>query len=431
MDRRVLFAILILFAGGATGVGVATFAFVGLDDTNAEATVVWESDPAPGDDGTGAATVDVDGETMVVQPTVEDGDRAVRAVVPGDGRAWTTRIPGATGETDDDGSDAETDDDGSDAETDDDGDGDPVDVSRLATGTLGGDPVVALTTEPGRLVVLNAADGEERFVVDLDGTGTIAPAIGDPTGDGETLVAAAGADGTVLAVDGEGEPVFEASVDGRVERPPLVVAPDPDPDGRDEPVPGGVAVSTAGTGPGAVHLFDEAGETRWTATPEVTAVDWTVAATRRGPVLALGGSNGNLEALEAADGSSRYEVGLQDRPVAVGDVDGGQILVGGVGSVWAVNLLDGEVVWKQQFGGQTRVNPPGVGELTGDDTPESAAVNREGDVLGLTRNGEVVVRGSVPETVVYAGPRFADADDDGTDEVLVVDRDGVVRALST
>lgn len=415
MDRRVLFAILILFAGGATGVGVAMFAFVGLDDTNAEATVVWESEPAPGDDGTGTATVDVDGETLVVQPTVEDGDRAVRAVVPGDGRAWTTRIPGATSE-----SDAETDD-----------GGDPVGVSRLATGTLAGDPVVALTTAPGRLVVLNADDGEERFAVDLEGAGGTAPAIGDPTGDGESLVATAGTDGTVLAVDGEGEPVFEASVDGRIERPPLVVAPDPDPDGRDEPVPGGVAISTAGTDPGTVHLFDESGETRWTATPEVTAVGWTVAETRRGPVLALGGSNGNLEALEVADGSSRYEVGLQDRPVAVGDVDGGQILVGGGGSVWAVNLLDGEVVWKQQFGGQTRVNPPGVGELTGDDTPESAAVNREGEVLGLTRNGEVVVRGSVPETVVYAGPRFADADDDGTDEVLVVDGDGVVRALST
>ncbi|MFC5134108.1 MULTISPECIES: PQQ-binding-like beta-propeller repeat protein [Haloferacaceae] len=417
MDRRVLFAILILFAGGATGVGVATFAFVGLDDANAEATVVWESEPAPGDDGTGAATVDVDGETLVVQPTVEDGDRAVRAVVPGDGRAWTTRISGTPGESGDD-----------------EGDGNetgPVDVSRLATGTLDGDPVVALTTGPGRLVVLNAADGEERFVVDLDGSGAVVPAIGSPTGDGRNVVAATTADGSVLAVAGDGDPVFAASVDGRVERRPLVVGPDPDPDGRDESVPGGVAVSTAGSGPGTVHFLDERGEVRWTTTPTVTAVGWNVAETRRGPVLTLGGSNGNLEALEVADGSSRYEVGLQDRPVAVGDVDGGQVLVGGVGSVWAVNLLDGEVVWKQQFGGQTRVNAPAVGELTGDDTPESAAVNREGEVLGLTRNGEVVVRGSVPETVVYASPRFADANGDGTDEVLVVDRDGVVRALST
>ncbi|MFC5279306.1 PQQ-binding-like beta-propeller repeat protein [Halorubrum rubrum] len=412
MDRRVLFAILILFAGGATGVGVATFAFVGFDDANTEATVVWKSEPAAGDDGTGTATVDVDGETRVVQPTVEGGDRAVRAVTPGEGRAWTTRISG-----DADGSDGN--------------DGDPVAVSRLETGTLTGDPVVALTTARGELVVLNATDGDERFVVDLEGSGGVVPTIGDPTGDGANLVVATTTDGSVLAVGADGDQVFEASIDGRVERRPLVVEPDPDPDGREDPIPGGVAVSTAGTSPGTVHLLDESGEARWTATPTVTAVDWTVAETRRGPILSLGGSDGTLEALEVADGSSRYEVGLQDRPVAVGDANGGQILVGGVGSVWAVNLLDGEVIWKQQYGGQTRVNAPGVGDVAGDDTPESAAVNREGEVLGLTRNGEVVVRGGIPETVVYAGPLFADANDDGTDEILVVDRNGVVRALST
>jgi hypothetical protein len=304
-------------------------------------------------------------------------------------------------------------------------------VSRLATGTLAGEPVVALTTAPGRLIVLTADDGAERFVVDLGGPGGVAPAIGDPTGDGSTLVVATATDGAVLAVDAAGDPVFEASIDGRVERRPLVVGPDPDPDGRDGGIPGGVAVSTAGTDPGTVHFIGESGETRWTRTPTVTAVDWNAAATRRGPVLTLGGANGNLEALEVADGSSRYEVGLQDRPVAVGDADDGRVLVGGVGSIWAVSLLDGEVVWKQQYGGRTRVNAPGIGEATGDGGFESAAVNREGEVLGLTPTGEVVVRGRVPETVVYAGPLFADVDDDGSDEILVVDQRGVVRALST
>jgi hypothetical protein len=51
-------------------------------------------------------------------------------------------------------------------------------------------------------------------------------------------------------------------------------------------------------------------------------------------------------------------------------------------------------------------------------------------VLVLNRNGEAIARGSVPDAVVYAGPLFADADGDGTDEVLVVTEDGVVRALS-
>ncbi|MFC6754724.1 hypothetical protein ACFQEU_14845, partial [Halorubrum tibetense] len=145
-------------------------------------------------------------------------------------------------------------------------------------------------------------------------------------------------------------------------------------------------------------------------------------------VLALGGTNGNLETLEAADGTARYEVGLQDLPVAVGGVDAGRVHVGGVGDVWAVDLLDGEVVWKQQYGGQTRVNAPGVGDVTGDGTPNVVTVNRGGDVLAMNRNGDGALRGGVPN-VVYAGPLFADVSGDGVEEVIVVDEAGVVRVL--
>ena len=73
MDRRVLFATLILLAGGATGVGVALFAFVGVDDATTETTIVWESGPAPGDDGSGAAVATVDGEPLLFRPAAEDG----------------------------------------------------------------------------------------------------------------------------------------------------------------------------------------------------------------------------------------------------------------------------------------------------------------------------------------------------------------------
>ncbi|ESS03982.1 MAG: hypothetical protein A07HR67_00963 [uncultured archaeon A07HR67] len=74
------------------------------------------------------------------------------------------------------------------------------------------------------------------------------------------------------------------------------------------------------------------------------------------------------------------------------------------------------------------MNAPRVGAVG--DTPASATANRRGGVLVLNRNGEAIARGSVPDAVVYAGPLFADADGDGTDEVLVVTEDGVVRALS-
>ncbi|MUW15240.1 hypothetical protein GJ633_11715, partial [Halorubrum sp. CBA1125] len=80
MDRRVLFASLILVAGVATGVSVALFAFVGFDDASADTEILWESSPANADDGSGAAVTTVGGEPLVVQPATVDETRSVRAV---------------------------------------------------------------------------------------------------------------------------------------------------------------------------------------------------------------------------------------------------------------------------------------------------------------------------------------------------------------
>ncbi|OYR79057.1 hypothetical protein DJ71_16880, partial [Halorubrum sp. E3] len=164
--------------------------------------------------------------------------------------------------------------------------------------------------------------------------------------------------------------------------------------------------------------------------PSVTPLSWSAADTRSGPVLALGGANGNLETIDVADGGSRYEVGLQDLPVTVGDADPGRVYVGGSGSVWAVDLLDGEVVWKQQYGGDTRLNAPGVADVDGDGSPGPVVVNRNGRALALNQNGEAIARGDIGNAVVYAGPLFADVTGDGSAEVLVVAEDGRIVALS-
>jgi len=167
MDRRVLFASLILLAGGATGVGVALFAFVGVDDATIDAEVVWESRPSPParrrqrcgrrHHGRGLARHPVDGRGRESNDTrhrrgrrrgVEDGCRRERYCrrrhrSPDDERA-----------------------------------------SRRQLG--GGDEVVAFTTESGSLIVLNPADGtERRLAVDLGGPGGLRPAIGDLDGDGD------------------------------------------------------------------------------------------------------------------------------------------------------------------------------------------------------------------------------------------------------
>ena len=412
MDRRVLFATLILFAGGATGVGVALFAFVGIDEGSIEPEIVWETDPVEGDDGSGAVIAHLDGDSVVVQSTIADGEREVRATTVGDGVSWTTPLSTV----------------GIDPPPDD----DPIAISGLESGTLGGDPVVAFTTGSGSLVVLDAADGDERLAVDIGGpdeagggavSGGLQPALGDLTGDDRTEIAAVTPDGTVLVVRDDGDTVFETALDGSVDRRPLIVEP------GDETA-GGLAVATVDGDEYTLRLLDERGDARWTTTPEVTPLSWTAADTRRGSVLALGGTNGNLETIETADGSLRYEVGLQDFPVAVGDSSPGQVHVGGAGSVWSVDLLDGEVAWKQQYGGQTRVNAPGVGNVAADGTAGPVAVNRDGDVLVMSRTGEAVARGGIGSAVVYAGPLFADLTGDGSDEVIVVAEDGRIVALA-
>ncbi|QKG93359.1 PQQ-binding-like beta-propeller repeat protein [Halorubrum salinarum] len=416
MDRRVLFATLILLAGGATGVGVALFAFVGVDDATTGTTVVWESEPAAGDDGSGAVVATVDGDPLLLRPAVENGSRVVRATVVGTGETpWTVPVAGPDAERGggDDGDGSE-------------GTGDPVGVSGLATGTLGGDPVVALTTASGELLVVDAADGAERFAVDLGGPSGIRPAVGDLTGDGSAEVAAVTTDGGVLVVDGEGDAVAEASLPGEVARRPLVVEPAAEAGER-----GGLAVLTTAGDPATVHMLDASGGTRWTTEPSVNPLSWNAADSRDGPVLALGGANGNIETVETSDGSNRYEVKLQDRPIAVGDADPGRVYVGGSGSVWAVDLLDGEVVWKQQYGASTRINEPRMGDVDGNGERAPVVVNRAGEVLAMTQQGEVLARGGPAEVVVYGGPLFADVTGDGGDEVIVVADDGTAVAVDT
>ena len=420
MDRRVLFATLILLAGGATGVGVALFAFVGVDDATTTTTVVWESEPAAGDDGSGAVVATVDGDPLLLRPAVENGSRVVRATVVGtDESPWTVPISGPDAERG--GGDESGDGDDSDGT----GDG-PVDVSGLTAGTLGGDRVIALTTAPGELVVLDAADGTERFAVDLGGPSGIRPAVGDLTGDGSAEVAAVTADGGVLVVDGEGDSVAEASLSGEVNRRPLVVEPDAEAGER-----GGLAVLTTAGAPATIHMLDASGGTRWTTEPSVNPLSWSAADSRDGPVLALGGANGNIETVETGDGSDRYEVKLQDRPIAVGDADPGRVYVGGSGSVWAVDLLDGEVVWKQQYGASTRINEPRMGDVDGNGERAPVVVNRAGEALAMTQQGEVIARGGPDEVVAYGGPLFADVTGDGGDEVIVVADDGTAFAIDT
>jgi len=411
MDRRVLFVSLILFAGGATGVGVAVFAFVGLDDDTAGAEILWESEPAEGDDGSGAVVATVDGDPLVIQPAADDDAATIRALDSNGEVDWAASVPG---------------------------DVPAGGTSDLHLAEHDGDPVVAFTTEAGDLVVLDAEDGGERFAVALGSSATMEPVATDLTDDGTPEFVALRDDGAVVAVDATGETVFETTVDGDAALRPLPVAGESAADDGDAVeeddgvlIENGIAVLTENGGTQEVSVLDADGDVVWAEEPEGTTLSWNAADSRRGAILALGSSDGMLQTIEAADGSTRYEIGLQDTPVDVGGADAGRIHIGGGGDIWAVDLLDGEVVWKQQYGGETRVTEPAIGDITGDGTAEVVAVNRGGDVLGMNRNGEVVLRADAGPVIVYTAPLFADVTGDGTDEILIVTEDGTVVALAS
>ena len=410
MDRRVLFAALILFAGGATGVGVAVFAFVGIDDTTADTEVLWTSEPAAGDDGTGAVVATVDGDPYVIQPATVDETGVLRALDADGDVTWTAPLPDGI---------------------------DPGGTSDPVVADVDGDAVVVFTTAAGDLVVLEAADGTERFSASVTDGPTVAPAAVDLDGDGTAAFAVLEGDGTLVAVDAAGELLFEAKLAGDAVLDALPVAGE-EADGSESAgspsgrlAGSGIAALTEDADGQHVSVVDADGEVVWTTRPDGTALNWNVADSRRGGVVALGGADGALTTLEVTDGTPRYEVGLQDVPVDVGEPTAGRIHVGGVGDVWAVDLLDGEVVWKQQYGGDTRVNAPATGDVTGDGSLETVAVNRDGGVLALNRNGEAVVRGDAGGIVAYGSPLTADVTGDGRAEILVVGDDGTVVALGT
>jgi len=226
--------------------------------------------------------------------------------------------------------------------------------------------------------------------------------------------------------------VFETDLDAPVNRRPLAVDFGGDANGSADDgadTARGLAVATAADGDRSISLLDATGEARWTTTPSVTPLSWSAADTRSGPVLALGGANGNLETIDVSDGGTRYEVGLQDLPVAVGDADPGRVHVGGgrqhLGGRPARRRSRLETAVRRRYAGKRsrcrgrdrRLSGPGRGESGW----RRARTEPEG-------------RGDRPRQYRYRrrvrGPLFADVTGDGSAEVLIVAEDGRIVALS-
>lgn len=429
MDRRVLFASLVIGAAVVAGVGTAVFAFVGTDGGATEPTVLWETEPT--DDAVAAhesAAITADGEARVALPLVDEGDACTLRVVDGAGeRAWNASLPaeacGSGGVTGDavggDGDGGTAGDGGARAGSED-------AVGGVTAGTVDGEPAFVLTTAEPRVRAFAAADGAELFASDLDAPASAPPAVGDVTGDGANEVAVGDATGTLRVFAADGDAVWTREVDGAVGLPPLVGRFSDD-GGAASAADPAVVVSAGGEG-GSYVRFDGTGERVWTVPRNGTPTTWTAAETRRGAVLAVGTAGGSVATIETADGSTRFDARLQGSPMGAGGTDAGRVAVGGTGAVWAVDLLDGEVVWKQQFGGDAPVAPPATGDVTGDRTPETVAVTETGSVVAMNRDGGVLARGTVDATVAVR-PLLVDLDDDGDREVVLLTSGGRAVAL--
>ncbi|GAB3418207.1 hypothetical protein GCM10027435_17880 [Haloparvum alkalitolerans] len=408
MDRRILFASLVIGAAVVAGVGTAVFAFVGADGGATEPTVLWETEPT--DDAVTAhesAVATTGGEVRIALPLVAEGDACTLRVVDGAGEsAWNASLPTAACDAD--------------------GETAGAPIGGVTAGTVGGEQAFVLTTaEPG-VRAFAAADGASLFAAELAAPSIAPPAVGDVTGDGANEVAVGTAAGTLRVLEADGETAWTREVDGPVGLPPLVGSFSDDGGATSAADP--AVVVSAGAEDGSYVRFDGAGERVWTAPRNGTPTAWTAAETRRGAVLAVGTEEGSIATIETVDGSTRFDARLQGTSIAPGGTDAGRVAVGGTGAVWAVDLLDGEVVWKQQFGGDAPVAPPATGDVTGDDTPETVAVTEAGSVVAMNRDGGVLARGVLDATVTVR-PLLVDLNDDGDREVVLLASDGRAIAL--
>jgi len=403
MDRRVLFATLVLVLAVVLGSGTVFFAFVEPPDMTRQPTVEWESaSVGTVADGASMATVAVENGSRVAVPTAGE-DCGVR-VLDGDGDvAWSWSASDCAAGTD------------TGPATGTDTSNDTATAARpVAAGMLGGHPVVAVV-DGDSVHVFDAVSGDERFVYKLSAPVTVAPTFGNVAGTNQSALVAVGSSGTVHVVGADGRTVWTADSGG--EAPLAPVTGNLTGDAGTE-----VVVGTTGDDP-TLTAYGPGGEERWSRSLDTAPAGLSATRTAVGPTVMLADDAGSVLRLSATDGETIWRVPLQDAPLRVGGVGSGLVRVAGGGNVWAVGLIDGSIVWKQQFGGNGDTLQP----LTSSATTETVVVTRGGEISAIDGNGKVVSSGSVDATVV---DNVVLADRGGLPTVLLLTEDGQVIAVA-
>ena len=330
--------------------------------------------------------------------------------------------------------------------TDDDGDG------RI---TANDDPDVAFTTwnlfGPERLVALNGTDGTEIF--SRNGYyGSAGVAIADVTGDGWTEIVAVTSDRRIAAVDASGTQLWSTAAPGLGDLSETTVA-DFDNDGDAEVIVDNTIVDGA-TGARVATIAGV--QTPW-RTPAVGDLDLDgsreivlgeVVARPDGSIAWTNGGfgDGNFAALASVDADPEGEVlfvsgatlyvhdadgtllgtwpllGTNPGPPAVADFDGdGDVEIAiPAGATLAVHELDGSVRWSAPIRDLSGLAGCSGYDVDGDGAYEVLFADEQDLMLFDGRTGAVLYRnGAHDSSTLWEYPVVADADNDGSAEILV------------
>jgi len=286
-----------------------------------------------------------------------------------------------------------------------------------------GAPEVIAGTVENETVVLDAADGRERFAIEMGTYSYGEPVVADVLGDDDPEIVTSDIGGNVVVTDDEGTVQWRATVAGSVWAPPAVV--DVDGDDRVEVVVGGGDETVA---------FERDGSVLWR---RAVSGNELVAAPTGDGVRVVAAGFGDVVGLDGATGETAWNRSVAGSPAlaALGDGDGDnrpEAYVGAAnGVVHAFDAVDGSTDWRTTLvtGASGATPPPTLADLSGDGSLELVAPTRGGTVVVLDPADGSELAAYERATPIWTGVTAADISDSAGEEILVRYGDGRVVAL--
>ena len=302
-------------------------------------------------------------------------------------------------------------------------------LTQPAIDDLDGDgtlEVVVASTE-NAIIVHSAANGTERWRINMPAYGYGQPAVGDLTESAGKEIVASDIKGNLVAIHANGTVAWRTSLRERIwnrssvyERPRVT---DIDGDGSQEVLVG----TTSG-----VAVLDATGQIQWHRNKTARYLTSARMGDGESPTVFTSGYDG-IWAFDEAAGEMKWERGLSNTRIGPAEtVDGRQLLFAGVygGEIAALDAQSGETIWTTQIASEDAIVPPPVlTDVGGDERPEIVAVANDGTVAVLDAASGAELAAYERTVPVWTSATPADIDGDGNTELLVMFGDGRVVAL--